>query len=49
MKRRTRHVCNVVLLASVVEVVDIESGVCVVVMLDDDVTSVSFWGNTVVK
>jgi len=42
-----RHVCNVVLLASVVEVVDIESGVCVVVMLDDDVTSVSFWGNTV--
>lgn len=49
MKRRTRHVCNVVLLASVVEVVDIESGVCVVVMLDDDVTSVSFWGNTVVS
>lgn len=49
MKRRTRHVCNVVLLASVVEVVDIESGVCVVVMLDDDVTSVSFWGNTVVE
>jgi hypothetical protein len=42
-----RHVCNVVLLASVVEVVGIESGVCVVVMLDDDVTSVSFWGNTV--
>jgi len=49
VKRRTRHVCNVVLLASVVEVVDIESGVCVVVMLDDDVTSVSFWGNTVVE
>jgi len=49
VKRRTRHVCNVVLLASVVEVVDIESGVCVVVMLDDDVTSVSFWGNTVVS
>ena len=48
VKRRTRHVCNVVLLASVVEVVDIESGVCVVVMLDDDVTSVSFWGHAVV-
>lgn len=47
MKRRMRHVCNVVLLASVVEVVGIESGVCVVLMLDDDVTSVSFWGNTV--
>ena len=44
-----RHVCNVVLLASVVEVVGIESGICVVVMLDDDVTSVSFWGNTVEK
>lgn len=51
MKRRMRHVCNVVLLASVVEVVDIESGAFVVVMLDDDddVTSVSFWGKTVVK
>jgi hypothetical protein len=47
VKRRMRHVCNVVLLASVVEVVGIESGVCVVVMLDDDVTSVSFRGNTV--
>jgi len=49
VKRRMRHVCNVVLLASVVEVVDIESGAFVVVMLDDDgdVTSVSFWGKTV--
>jgi hypothetical protein len=47
VKRRMRHVCNVVLLASVVEVVGIESGVCVIVMLDDDVTSVSFRGNTV--
>jgi hypothetical protein len=47
VKRRMRHVCNVVLLASVVEVVGIESGVCVGVMLDNDVTSVSFRGNTV--